>query len=134
MLSYSSSNFYYSFLSNVTEQQQSVSGCITHIYFLFCTGNNTTSSQWKIWLINKYLSHVSHNQPLCKYIKNYRAALSGNCKVSFCKTSFVHTALSVKGAKIWNSVLERLKSAAHFTTFKRLTKSCLIQQQTCTHV
>ena len=79
--------------------------------------------------------------PFCKYImtlqscnRSTRAASSGNCKVPFCKTSFAQTAFSVKGAKSWNALPDHLKFAANFTTFKRATKSCLIQRQTCTHV
>ncbi len=47
---------------------------------------------------------------------------------SILPTSFAQRAFS----KSWNSLPHHF--AANFTTFKRATKSCLIQQQTCAHV
>ena len=77
--------------------------------------------------------------PLCKTIKQQssrsttRAASKGNCSIPFRRTSFAQTAFSVKGAKLWNSLPDNLKSIPTLATFKKNTKLWLFQEQHCNH-
>lgn len=78
-------------------------------------------------------------EPLCKFVnrldtsRSTRAATGGDCKVPFCKTYFAQNVFSVKGANLWNCLPTNIKTLTKLSTFKKLTKDWLIEQQQCDH-
>uniref|UniRef100_A0A8C6PUA8 Reverse transcriptase domain-containing protein n=1 Tax=Nothobranchius furzeri TaxID=105023 RepID=A0A8C6PUA8_NOTFU len=62
-----------------------------------------------------------------------RASTCGDCLVPRCKTSFGQSALSVKGAKLWNSLPTDLKLETDSNVFNKELKKWLKSKQQCLH-
>ncbi len=62
-----------------------------------------------------------------------RASTSGDCRVPKCKTSFCQSALSVKGARLWNSLPTDLKLETNSNVFNKGLKHWLKSKQQCSH-
>ena len=62
-----------------------------------------------------------------------RASTCGDCLIPLCKTSFCQSALSVKGAKLWNSLPTELKLETNSKAFNKGIKQWLKSNQQCTH-
>jgi len=66
--------------------------------------------------------------PLCKIITRQqstrltRSTFKVNCNIPFCRTSFAQTAVSVKGAKLWNSLPDHLKCIPTLDIFQKKTQ------------
>jgi len=82
-----------------------------------------------IKLIFKCLNDAA-SLPLCKIITRQqstrltRSAFKVNCNIPFCRTSFAQTAVSVKGAKLWNSLPDYLKCIPTLDIFKKTKTNC----------
>lgn len=62
-----------------------------------------------------------------------RAVVRGDCVVSYRRTTFGQSALSVMGGRLWNGLPLTVRECPTYTSFKMELKDWLLSNQTCAH-